>query len=98
MTESSRRTLYRVLSVSAGLLYAWGLGALWFAHEWAIPESRFLFVGILPVVAGVVLMVWALQLHTELVDEDTESEASSEPSESTPKSTPKSARDSSPRP
>lgn len=80
MTDGKRRTLYRILLGSAGIFYVWGLGALWFSHEWNIPESTFFFVGILPVVTGVVLMVWAIRLHVELIEEDDEPNGAPNPS------------------
>lgn len=70
MTDTKRRLLYRILLGSAGVLYAWGLGVLWFAHEWNIPESRFFLVGVLPVITGVLLMVGAIRLHVEMIDEE----------------------------
>ena len=70
MTESRRRTLYYALLGTASVFYAWGLIALWFAHEWNIPEGRFFFVGILPVVTGVLLMVGALQVRAGLIEDE----------------------------
>jgi len=86
MTDAKRRLLYRVLLGTAIALYVWGLGALWFAHEWNIPESQFFLVGVLPVVTGVILMVGAIRLHVELVEDDLVEDAAddSEASNGTP--------------
>jgi len=72
MRSSTRELLYKGLFGAATLFYVWGLGALWFAHEWNIPEDTFFFVGILPVVAGVLLMVGALHVRNGLAAEEGE--------------------------
>jgi hypothetical protein len=74
MSSSTRELLYKGLFGAAILFYVWGLGALWFAHEWNIPEDTFFFVGILPVVAGVLLMVGALHVRNGLAAEERETE------------------------
>jgi hypothetical protein len=81
MQSSTRNLLYKGLVGAALLFYAWGLGALWFAHEWNIPEDTFFFVGILPVIAGVLLMVGALQVRSDLIAED---EAEAQHDDTTP--------------
>lgn len=66
----SDETKYRLYLSVAGVLYVWGLAAMWLAHEWAIPEGLFFFVGILPVIVGVGFMVLAVQTRSHLLAED----------------------------
>ena len=85
MDSSTRALAYKSLVGAALLFYAWGLVALWFAHEWNIPEDTFFFVGILPVIAGVLLMVGALQVRSELHAEDDDAAAPDDADEPDPK-------------
>jgi len=73
---NDRQKFYAYLS-AAIFCYLWGLGALWAAHAYVIPERTFFVLGILPVMAGVLLMVMALQYRMYMLDDDEETEDAS---------------------
>jgi len=78
----SERTQFRLYLGIAAVLYAWGLGALWIAHDWGLSEFQYLFVAILPVLGGVLAMSMALISYIGVMeDEEDGSGASSEEQE-----------------
>jgi hypothetical protein len=66
----SEQTKFRVYLGIAAVLYVWGLGALWIAHDWGLSEFQYLFVAILPVLGGVLSMSMALISYIGLIEED----------------------------
>jgi hypothetical protein len=66
----SEQTKFRVYLGIAAVLYVWGLGALWVAHDWGLSEFQYLFVAILPVLGGVLSMSMALISYIGLIEED----------------------------
>ena len=77
MTESTK---FRIFLGIAVVLYAWGLGALWVAHDWGLSTLQYLFVAILPVLGGVMAMVQALIEYIGLLEEDDEAHTTAEES------------------
>jgi hypothetical protein len=70
MSDTVKFRLYLGIAL---VLYAWGLGALWVAHDWGLTEFEYLFVGVLPVLGGVLMMTLALINYIGLVqDQDNE--------------------------
>lgn len=70
MSDTLKFRLYLGIAL---VLYAWGLGALWVAHDWGLTEFEYLFVGVLPVLGGVLMMTLALINYIGLVqDQDNE--------------------------
>lgn len=66
----SETTKFRVYLGIAAVLYVWGLGALWVAHDWGLSEFQYLFVAILPVLGGVLSMSMALISYIGLIEDE----------------------------
>lgn len=72
MTTPQKRRWLQIALWSAGVLYAWGLSVLWFAHEWELSHDTFYVVGVLPSVGGVFALCAAIGLYVDLLEEEGE--------------------------
>lgn len=65
-----KQTLFRLSYGGAALFYVWAIGALWIGPAQRLSGTRYLLIGVLPALFGVVCTITAFALHVQIREDD----------------------------